>query len=81
MASAAGRHGVALLQAYGSWQRLSPAGMGCAQVSIVRAENDVYAAEVDGSLLLKLGIGSIPVDEATWSLAESGHNWGVWLRR
>jgi hypothetical protein len=52
-----------------------------AQVKILKAENDVYAAEVDGAVLLKLGSGSFPVDESAWSPAESGHCWGIWLRR
>ena len=72
---------VLALQVWVMGRKFSRACMGCAQVSIVKAENDVYAAEVDGSVLLKLGSGSFSADEASWSLAESGHNWGVWLRR
>ena len=50
------------------------------QVKILRAESDIYLAEVDESLLMKIGPKSYEPD-ASWTPAESGHSWGIWLRR
>lgn len=47
----------------------------------MKAENDLYAAEVDGAVLVKIGSGDFTADEACWKLAESGHCWSVWLRK
>ena len=51
-----------------------------AQVKILRAESDMYLATVDDSLLMKLGPKSHQPD-ASWTLAESGRSWGIWLKR
>jgi hypothetical protein len=50
------------------------------QVKILRAESDIYLAEVDDSLLMKIGPKSHAPD-ASWTPAESGRSWEVWLRR
>ena len=47
----------------------------------MKAENDLYAAEVDGALLVKIGSGAFSADDMRWRLAESGHCWSVWLRK
>ncbi len=51
-----------------------------AQVKILRAESDMYLATVDDSLLMKIGPKSHQPD-ASWTLAESGRSWGIWLKR
>ena len=51
------------------------------QVTIVRAESDVYAAEIDEVVVMKIGAGSYVPDESKWAQAEAGHCWTVWYRR
>ncbi len=50
------------------------------QVNILRAESDIYLATVDDSLLMKIGPRSHQPD-ASWTPAESGRAWAVWLKR
>ncbi len=50
------------------------------QVTILRAEADMYLATVDDSLLMKIGPKSHQPD-ASWTPAESGRSWGTWLKR
>ncbi|KAK9908484.1 hypothetical protein WJX75_008568 [Coccomyxa subellipsoidea] len=58
------------------------AGIHCrSQVKIVRAESDVYAAEIDESVVMKIGAGVYAPDESKWAQAEAGHCWTVWYRR
>jgi hypothetical protein len=52
-----------------------------AQVTIVRAESDVYAAEIDESVVMKIGAGVYAPDDSKWVQAEAGHCWTVWYRR
>lgn len=51
------------------------------QVTIVRAEKDVYAAEIDDSVVMKIGAGNYAPDESKYSPAEAGHCWMVWYRK
>jgi hypothetical protein len=48
------------------------------QVEIVAAERDVYAAIMDGRVLLKIGPGDYHVDVAAWRLSESGHCFAIY---
>ncbi|EIE21645.1 glycoside hydrolase [Coccomyxa subellipsoidea C-169] len=58
------------------------AGIHCrSQVTIVRAESDVYAAEIDESVVMKIGAGVYAPDDSKWVQAEAGHCWTVWYRR
>lgn len=44
----------------------------------------MYAAEVEGSkgvVLVKIGPGDFVPDASKWSIADCGHNWGVWERK
>ena len=50
-------------------------------MAILKAEKDLYAAEVEGAVLVRIGAGGFSADEARWRLAESGHCWSVWLRK
>lgn len=51
------------------------------QVTIVRAESDMYVAEIDESVVMKIGAGSYAPDDSKWAQAEAGHCWTVWYRR
>ena len=44
-----------------------------------RAEADVYAAQIDDSLLMKIGGGSFHVPSG-WVTADGGEGWSVWTR-
>jgi hypothetical protein len=59
----------------------SKASAAAVQVSILRAERDVYAADIDGAVLIKIGSGHFAADESQWTHAESGHCWMVWHRK
>jgi hypothetical protein len=48
------------------------------QVEIVAAERDVYAAIMDGRVLLKIGPGDYHVDVAVWRMSESGHCFAIY---
>ena len=50
------------------------------QVTILAAEKQVYAADIDGVLRMKIGPGKFEVRETGWQLAESGKRWSVWER-
>ncbi|PSC71161.1 alpha-amylase chloroplastic [Micractinium conductrix] len=58
------------------------AGIHCrSAVKILRAERDVYAAEIEGHkgrLLMKIGPGDFQAKGDEWAIADCGHNWGVW---
>ena len=48
------------------------------QVYIMHAQKFLYVAEIDGSLLMKIGKARYEPDSNKWKLLESGKNWGVW---
>jgi len=51
------------------------------QIKILRAERDVYAAEVEGRtgrVLVKIGPGDFSANTSQWAVADCGHNWAVW---
>lgn len=51
------------------------------QIKILKADRDVYAAEIegrDGRVLMKIGPGDFSPKGSDWSIADCGHNWGVW---
>lgn len=78
-----GVHAAACMQwrnAILAWK--APDFLFCAlQVVIVRAESDVYVAEIDDSVVMKIGAGSYAPDDSKWAQAEAGHCWTVWYRR
>lgn len=45
-----------------------------------RAENDVYAAQIDDALLMKIGAGEYTPEGAGWQKLDSGHCWTIWSR-
>ena len=51
------------------------------EVKILRAENDVYAAEIDGALVVKIGPGDFSPDAGAFRVADCGHAWAVWERK
>ena len=51
-----------------------------AQVEILAAEKDVYAAKIDDALLLVLGPGHYAVDGGGWRSAETGNGFAVYER-
>lgn len=51
------------------------------QVAILEAEKDVYAAEIDDKLLLKIGPGSFDIDEDDWEEVGSGKRWRIWAKK
>lgn len=52
------------------------------QVKILRADRDVYAAEIEGKegnkLLMKIGPGDFNPRGDDWSIADCGQGWSVW---
>lgn len=49
------------------------------QVKITKAERDVYAAEIDEKVAMKIGPGYYePAGPRKWNLAAEGHNYKVW---
>jgi Alpha-amylase C-terminal beta-sheet domain len=46
-----------------------------------RADRDVYIAEIDECLLMKIGPGEAHPDASVWQFTDSGHCWGIWERR
>lgn len=46
-----------------------------------RAQRELYVAEVDGKVLVKVGTADFqPEDGAAWRAADQGSAWAVWLR-
>jgi alpha-amylase len=48
------------------------------KVKILEAKNDLYAAEIDGKVCMKIGSGSWSPGGAGWTLACSGSGFAVW---
>jgi alpha-amylase len=65
-------------------RRISPFRLFGLQVSILRSQRDVYAAEIEGRdgrrLLMKIGPGDFCPSGSGWAIADCGHNWSVWER-
>lgn len=47
-------------------------------VSILHASHDVYAAEIDQKLVVKVGPGDFAPDLEKWKIADCGSAWAVW---
>jgi alpha-amylase len=47
-------------------------------VKILAATHDVYAAEIDGKVVMKIGPGPWGPDLQRWQVADCGHAWAVW---
>lgn len=43
-----------------------------------QAERDVYAAEIDGNVLMKIGPGDFAPDGSVWAPSEAGRSWAIW---
>ncbi|KAL0052418.1 hypothetical protein WJX82_001760 [Trebouxia sp. C0006] len=55
------------------------AGINCrSKVNIKHAQKFLYVAEIDGSLLMKIGKAKYEPDSQQWKVLESGKNWGIW---
>ena len=50
------------------------------QVYIMHAQKFLYVAEIDKSLLMKIGKAKYEPDSTKWKPLESGKNWGIWQR-
>lgn len=50
----------------------------CVQVYIMHAQKFLYVAEIDGSLLMKIGKAKYEPDSNRWKPLESGKDWGIW---
>lgn len=50
-------------------------------VSILRADNSVYAAQVDDKLVMKIGPADFKPTGGPWKVAHYGHHWCVWTRQ
>ncbi len=48
------------------------------QVYIKHAQKFLYVAEIDGSLLMKIGEAKYEPDSQQWKALESGKNWEIW---
>ncbi|KAK9863004.1 hypothetical protein WJX84_002802 [Apatococcus fuscideae] len=56
-------------------------GIHCrSQVKILRADSQVYVAETDGKLLMKMGPGKYSPPSADWMVAAKGKQWAIWER-
>ena len=51
------------------------------QVKILKAEQSVYAAQIDESLVMKIGPGAFSPSEDDWEYHTHGNEWCVWRRR
>lgn len=57
-------------------------GLTCrSAVRILEASHDVYAAQVDDRVVVKIGPGSWGPDLGAWQVADCGHAWAVWERK
>lgn len=52
----------------------------CAQVKILKADKNVYAAIIDDVLLMKIGAGSYSCPDDTWKEEAAGKRWRIWLQ-
>jgi hypothetical protein len=50
-------------------------------VKILKAEQSVYAAQIDDSLVMKIGPGAFSPSEDDWEYHTHGNEWCVWRRR
>ena len=50
-------------------------------VKILRAEQSVYAAQIDDALVMKIGTGEYSPSEAEWEYHTHGISWCLWRRR
>lgn len=50
-------------------------------VKILAATHDVYAAEIDDRLVVKLGPGDFAPDLEHWQIADCGQAWAVWEKK
>ena len=48
------------------------------QVKILRADSQVYVAETDKRILMKMGPGKYAPPSAEWSMAAQGKRWAIW---
>lgn len=48
------------------------------QVKILRADSQVYVAETDGKVLMKMGPGNYAPPSAEWNMAAQGKRWAIW---
>ncbi|KAL3157728.1 alpha-amylase [Trebouxia sp. C0010 RCD-2024] len=57
------------------------AGIHCrSKVYIMHAQKFLYVAEIDGSLLMKIGKAKYEPDSTKWKPLESGKDWGIWQK-
>ena len=45
-----------------------------------RAAKELYVAEIDGKVLVKIGAKSYEPEDAAWRPADKGKAWALWLR-
>jgi hypothetical protein len=45
-----------------------------------RAAKELYVAEIDGKVLVKIGAKAYEPQDAAWRPANDGNAWAVWLR-
>jgi len=45
-----------------------------------RAKKELYAAEIDGKLLVKIGAAEFQPEGVDWQPADKGDAWAIWLR-
>lgn len=50
----------------------------CLQVYILHAQKFLYVAEINGSLLMKIGKAKFEPDSNKWKPLQSGMHWGIW---
>jgi len=54
-------------------------GVHCrSQVKIIRADDQMYAAQIDNRLVMKIGPGHFEPDLGQWEHAASGDRWTIW---
>lgn len=58
-------------------------GIHCrSKLTILAASHDVYAAEIDDKLIMKIGPGDFaPPDLNNFQIVECGHAWAIWERK
>lgn len=58
------------------------AGIHCrSKVKILAASHDVYAAEIDEKIVMKIGPGDFVADAQEYQIADCGHAWAVWEKK
>ena len=45
-----------------------------------RAEKNVYAAQIDDALLMKIGAGDFTPEDSSWQKLDGGRDWTIWSR-